>query len=167
MRTLGSRVEGERGSVFGGVVAENANGKDSSIPDEGAVCDVEGAWTAAALRMALSGCAVGSTICDVWLKKRARMGSRKVGGNLVTGVRNSRTERRSALLMIDCVVTKLGKLLVDNVLSAPSTANFRLPKQNCRRFGPVRTKCGSALFTNTNCMLQASICTDHHYHLDG
>lgn len=54
----------------------------------------------AALLMMLSGAAGGSMICDVWLKNRARVGRRKVGGSRVTGARSSRTERRSALLMI-------------------------------------------------------------------
>lgn len=48
----------------------------------------------------------GSTIWELWLKKRARMGSRKVGGRRVRGVRSSSAERRRALLMIAglCVV---------------------------------------------------------------
>lgn len=58
---MGSRVEGDRGSVFGGVVAEKACGREASTPDEGVVCGVEGVCTAPALRMAPSGCAVGST----------------------------------------------------------------------------------------------------------
>ena len=54
----------------------------------------------------LSGVDVDSMICDVWLKNRARIGRRKAGGSRVTGVRSSRTERRSALLMA-LVVTEL------------------------------------------------------------
>ncbi len=44
---------------------------------------------------------VGSMICVVWLKCRARMGRRKEGEGRAMGARSSNTERRSALLMFD------------------------------------------------------------------
>lgn len=83
----GSRVVGDRGWEGGGVMAEGRVG-----------C---GVWRAL---MMLSGVEVGSMICDVWWRQRARIGRRKVGGSRVTGVRSSRTERRSALLIV--VVTE-------------------------------------------------------------
>jgi hypothetical protein len=58
---------------------------------------------------AMSGCCdTGSIICAVWWMKRAaaiegvavRIGRRNGGGRRVMGVRSSRTERRSALLMV-------------------------------------------------------------------
>lgn len=51
----------------------------------------------------LSGC-VDSTIGVVWVRYRARFGRRKVGGSRVTGALSSRTERRSALLILKLLI---------------------------------------------------------------
>lgn len=86
----GSRDAGERG--LGSSCCSGATDDGGDVAEACRDC-----WTALTIP---SGVAVGSTICDVWLKNRARIGRRNVGGSRVTGARSSRTERRSALLMI-------------------------------------------------------------------
>lgn len=129
---------GERGEVGGGVVLGGMNEsgvvEDDDAADGVMVEDVGGGT--APLRMLsvmLFVTDVGSTICDVWCRKRAlaRMGSRKVGGRRVMGVLSSRTERRRDLLMIEdgFEVTELGESeLVGCGVNAPRSLS------TCRSF---------------------------------
>lgn len=88
-------IEGSRDAAERGLGSSCGGGATDDGGDVAEAC--RDCWTALTIP---SGVAVGSTICDVWLKNRARIGRRNVGGSRVTGARSSRTERRSALLMI-------------------------------------------------------------------